>query len=45
MNTFAKLRSKGHRITDQRERILQKIKSHPQTVEEISGKFLKNLQM
>lgn len=34
-NTFAKLRSKGHRITTQREIILQKIKQHPQTVEDI----------
>ena len=35
MNTFAKLRSKGHRITSQRQNILQKIKLQPQTVEEI----------
>ena len=35
MSTFAKLRSKGHRITNQRESILQKIKQHPQTAEEI----------
>ncbi|OGK25419.1 hypothetical protein A3C25_01260 [Candidatus Roizmanbacteria bacterium RIFCSPHIGHO2_02_FULL_38_11] len=35
MNAFDKLRSKGHRITNQRENILQKIKHHPQTVEQI----------
>src|SRR3989344_7109942 len=45
MNTFAKLRSKGHRITDQRERILQKIKSHPQTVEEIHESLDKKVNL
>lgn len=35
MNTFARLRLKGHRITNQRESILQKLKKQPQTVEEI----------
>lgn len=45
MNTFAKLRSKGHRITNQRERILQKIKSHPQTVEEIHETLTKKVDL
>ena len=45
MNSFDKLRSKGHRITNQRESILQKIKSSPQTVEEIHESLVKNVDL
>lgn len=45
MNTFDKLRSKGHRITSQREHILQKIKVQPQTVEEIYEKLDKKVDL
>lgn len=45
MNTFAKLRSKGYRVTNQREIILQKIKDHPQTVEEIHEQLGKKVDL
>ena len=45
MNAFDKLRSKGHRITNQRESILQKLKKHPQTVDEIFQKLNKNVNL
>ena len=45
MNTFDKLRLKGHRITNQRESILQKIKHHPQTVEKIHEDLKKRVDL
>lgn len=45
MNTFDKLRSKGHRITNQREIVLEKIKDHPQTAEEIYNALNKNVDL
>lgn len=45
MNIFHKLRQKGHRITSQRETILQKIKKHPQTVEQIHESLGKKVDL